>query len=54
MDLIVKAHNLFIELEQTHPNDIPEWVDGIHKAQGILSMRILRRDYPESFSTIKK
>jgi hypothetical protein len=52
-DLIVKAHNLFTDLEQTHPNDLPDWVNAIHQLQNIIGMRVLRRDYPETYKTIK-
>ena len=50
---IVAAHNEFVKLEATHPNDITDWVNAIHTLQGILGKRVLRRDYPETFSTIK-
>jgi len=53
MNLILQAHNKFIKIEQTHPSDMPEWVDGIHKCQSIIINRIVRRDYPETFNTIK-
>jgi len=49
MNLLVDAHNLFIKIEATHPNDINEWVEGIHKCQHVLQKRILRRDYPDTF-----
>lgn len=51
---IVAAHNEFIKLEPTHPSDIVDWVNAIHTLQRILGGRILRRDYPETFSTFKK
>jgi hypothetical protein len=52
MDLLVKAHNNFIELERTHPVEITEWVSGLHKLQDLLGSRVLRRDYPETFTSI--
>lgn len=51
MELLVKAHNLYVKLNPTHPSDIPDWCNGIHNLQGILSRRILRRDYPNDFVT---
>lgn len=51
MDLITKAHSKYIDLIQTHPSDMPDWVNGIHSLQNVLGGRILRRDYPETFST---
>jgi len=53
MDELVSIHNKFIQLEQTHPSDITEWVTHIHGLQKILSLRIVRRDYPESWTTKK-
>lgn len=51
MDLIVQAHTKFIKLDQTHPADMPEWVDGIHSLQGVIADRIVRRDYPDQFKS---
>jgi hypothetical protein len=53
MEKIVEVYGLFVKMEQTHPSDIQEWVDAIHALQGIIGMRILRRDYPEIFATYK-
>ena len=49
MDLLVEAHNKFAKIEQTHPSDINEWVEGIHRCQSILQGRVVRRDYPDVF-----
>jgi hypothetical protein len=49
MDLLVEAHNKFAKIEQTHPSDINEWVDLIHRCQSILQGRVVRRDYPDVF-----
>lgn len=48
-DLLIEAHNKFVELDITHPNERTEWVDAIHKAQYVIGFRILRRDYKEDF-----
>ncbi|GEP52368.1 hypothetical protein FNO01nite_30400 [Flavobacterium noncentrifugens] len=50
--LLTDAHNAFVVLEMTHPSDINDWVNGIHELQKIIGMRILRRDYPETYPTI--
>lgn len=52
MDLLVEAHNNFIELNPTHPMEVTEWVSSFHKLQGLLGARVLRRDYPETFTKI--
>lgn len=54
MDLLVKAHNAYVSLESTHPSDIPDWVNSFHTLQDVLTRRVLRRDYPEVFITVKK
>ena len=51
MDLLVKAHNRFALQEQTHPDDMREWVDGLHEMQSVLMQRVVRRDYPDFFSS---
>jgi len=52
MDLLVEAHNNFIELERTHLIEMTEWVSNFHKLQDLLGARVLRRDYPKTFSLI--
>ena len=53
MDLLVDAHNNFIELDRTHSMEITEWSITFHKLQHLLGMRVLRRDYPKTFTSIK-
>ncbi len=50
MDLLVKAQNKFAEMEQMHPDDMIEWVDGMRKCQNVLMLRVVTRDYPEVFT----
>ncbi|BBQ07944.1 hypothetical protein [Elizabethkingia anophelis] len=53
MESIVKAHNDYVKLQSTHPSDINDWTNAIHKLQDILTRRVLRRDYPNDFITVK-
>ena len=53
MNALVLIHRDFLELEQTHPCDLPDWVDAIHTLQRVIVGRIVRRDYPEIFATFK-
>lgn len=53
MNLLVEAHNNFLTLDQTHPTETIDWMNGIHKLQDLLGCRVLRRDYPEIFPSIK-
>lgn len=45
-ELIVQAVEKFSKLDRTHPDEMDDFVDAIHKLQSILGMRVLRRDYP--------
>ena len=49
MDNLIEAWNEYIKLEKQHPSDIDEFCNGIHKCQHALTIRILRRDYPEGY-----
>lgn len=51
MNKIVDIHNMYVELEKTHPSDLPDWVNSIHNLQKILGIRILRRELPNTFAT---
>ncbi len=51
MDLLVEAHNKFIELDSTHPMEVAEWVSNFHRLQDLLGARVLRRDYPNAFTS---
>ena len=53
MESIVKAHNDYVK-PSTHPSDITDWTNAIHTLQDILTRRILRRDYPKDFITVKQ
>ncbi|MEG1597340.1 MAG: hypothetical protein RR359_03600 [Bacilli bacterium] len=52
-DMLVECYNLFIELDQTHPSDIDDFVNGIHGLQKIMGMRELRRLKPNKYPTKK-
>ncbi len=53
MDLTMEANDLFQSLESTHPNELTDWISGIHKLQYVMSMRTLRREHPDYYCTIK-
>ncbi len=52
MDLLVEAHNKFVKMKKTHPNEITDWINSIHRLQDLLGARVLRRDYPNEFYSI--
>lgn len=51
--LTAECWNEFIKLKPTHPDEINDFADGIHKLQYVLAMRMCRRDHPDIFP-IKK
>lgn len=53
MEFLVNAHNDYVKLPSTHPSDIHDWTNALHILQDVLTRRILRRDYPKDFITIK-
>lgn len=53
MDNLVDAWNGFIKLEKQHPSENTDFMNGIHKLESILGMRILRRERPDIFPSYK-
>jgi hypothetical protein len=53
MDLLILAHNKFVDMDQMHPDDKREWVDGIHRCQNVLKGRVVTRDYPDIFYNLQ-
>lgn len=49
MNLLVDAHNAFIALPHQKREAVQDWADGIHDLQRILSMRTMRRLFPDYF-----
>ncbi len=54
MDLLVAAHNKFLELPRVHQMELQEWIASFHGLQNILGHRILSRDYPLIFNSFEK
>lgn len=54
MNSLVNAWNKYVKLEVMHPSDNDDFIRGIHLCQYVLSMRILRRDYPNRYPTHNK
>ena len=46
---LVSAYHLFQNVKQTHPSDITDFVDGIHKCQYVLMAREARRSRPDLY-----
>ena len=41
-ECLIKAWNLFTELERQHPCELNDFANGIHQCQNILGFRTLR------------
>ena len=48
---LAEVYSLFTELKPQHPDELNDFVDGIHKCQYVLGMRIARKDHPNLFPT---
>lgn len=51
--LLAEAWNKFNSLDKKHPSDNPEFLDSIHRAQQIVSLRVARRVNPEVWNVPK-
>ena len=51
MDDLMSAYEKFITLPREHPDELRDFVDGIHKCQDQLGMRVLRRLLPDGWPT---
>lgn len=49
MDALIKAVNAFGSLGRQHPDELRDFVDGIHRCQDTLALRIVRRHYPKAW-----
>jgi hypothetical protein len=50
IDLLVEAHNLFVELQEKHSMADREWCFYMNGLQGLIQHRICVRLYPEKFT----
>lgn len=52
LDALVVAANIFGKLERQHPDELRDFVDGIHRCQYLLAMRVARRAFPIGWPVI--
>ena len=48
-DRLVEAVEAWARLPRQHPQEINEFVDAVHRCQGLLTTRIARRHYPDGW-----
>jgi len=46
MDKLMEAYGAFLKLSREHPDELRDFVDGVHRCQDVLAVRICRRIYP--------
>lgn len=51
MDKLMDAYSAFIRLAREHPDEMRDFVDGVHRCQDVLAVRICRRIYPKGWPT---
>ncbi len=51
MDKLMEAYSAFLDLSKEHPDERSDFVDGIHRCQDVLAVRICRRIYPKGWPT---
>jgi len=49
LDWILYAHKEFCSLPSQHPNEMADWVDGVHRLQDLIAMRVAREYRPDIF-----
>ncbi len=49
MDDLLSAWNKYCKLPQQHPDEIQEFMVGLHTLQNLLTIRIARRCYPKGW-----
>lgn len=54
MNALVEAYNCYLKLSRNHPNELSEFVNGLHRLQDLLAVRIVRRHYPEGWPSYKE
>lgn len=53
MSNLIDCWNTFIAMERTHPDELNDFKEGIHKLESILALRVVRRLYPEGWFSLK-
>ena len=51
MDKLMECYELFLKIDREHPDEIRNFVDGVHKIQDVLALRVIRRCYPQGWPT---
>ena len=54
MDALLAALKAFRKLDRQHPNELADFVEGVHRCQDQLAVRICRRTYPAGWPKKKQ
>ena len=47
MERLMESYGEWLEMERLHPDEVRDFVDAVHKIQGLIGMRVLHRHHPE-------
>ena len=53
MDSLMECYGHFLKLERQHCSELQDFVDAVHRIQDLLAVRIVRRVFPDGWSTHK-
>lgn len=51
MDGLMASYSAWLQLERQHPDELRDFVDAVHKIQDLLALRVVRRCFPEGWTT---
>jgi len=52
-DHLMAAYQEFIDMDREHPNEMTDFAFAVHLIQGLLTTRIVRRNFPDYWPTHK-
>ena len=54
LERLTECHKAFLDLAPQHPDELREFIDGVHVIQGVLMQRVTRRSYPKGWPAYRK
>jgi len=52
LELVTEAYNEFLQLPEQHSSDKEDFAKAVHILQAIIGMRIIRRNYPDTWKSL--
>jgi hypothetical protein len=54
MNKLNECYAAFFALGREHPDEMRDFIDGVHRIQDVMAVRVVRRCYPEGWPTYGK